>query len=490
MAVGAAWMVLFKLAERGLGVVSTIVLARLLVPQDFGLVAIAMSLVAVLELMGAFSFDIALIQNRNAERRHYDTVWTFNALFSAFCALVLLVLAKPAAQFYHDHRLENINYVLAFATLVGGFENIGLVFFRKELTFAKEFRFLLGKRLVGFFVTIPLAFTLESYWALVAGIVAMKAAGVMLSYYAHPYRPCFSLAACAELFHFSKWLFINNVLFFLRYRSSDFVIGRIAGAHALGMYNLSLEIASLPTNELVMPINRAVFPGYAKLAKTLAVLRAGYLEVLAAIAMFILPAGVGVALTADFFVPVILGPNWSGLIPVVQLLAISSTLVALQTNNGNIYLALGSPRTLTALALLSVTIFVPLVIWLTRENGATGAAWGNLAAVLLMLPINLSVLFRKLELKAPQFLRAIWRPLVSTLGMVGVVLYIKHSILVHWLFLGTMAQLLLVCIAGAVAYSVFIGLLWQLSGRPAGAERYVVNRLAHYRSRRMAGTST
>jgi len=170
-------MVLCKLVERGLGLVSTIILARLLLPQDFGLVAMAMSLVAGLELMGAFSFDIALIQNQNAERRHYDTVWTFNALFAAFCALALLVLAKPAAQVCQEHRLENITYVLAFATLVGGFENIGIVFFRKELTFAKEFRFMLRKRLVGFFVTIPLAFTLESYWALVAGIVAMKAGG-------------------------------------------------------------------------------------------------------------------------------------------------------------------------------------------------------------------------------------------------------------------------------------------------------------------------
>jgi len=255
------------------------------------------------------------------------------------------------------------------------------------------------------------------------------------------------------------------------------------------MYNLSLEIASLATNELVMPINRAVFPGYAKLAKTLAVLRAGYLEVLAAIAMFILPAGVGVALTADLFVPVIFGPNWTGAIPVVQLLAISSTLVALQTNNGHIFLALEMPRTVTVLAAISATIFIPRTIWLTRENGATGAAWGNLAAVLLMLPINLTILFRKLELELFQFLRPIWKPLVSTLGMVGTVLYIKHYILVQLLFLGTMAQLFLVCIAGAMAYAVFIGLLWQLSGRPAGAERYVVNRLADYRSRVMARVS-
>ncbi|MGH8658849.1 MAG: oligosaccharide flippase family protein, partial [Gammaproteobacteria bacterium] len=345
------------------------------------------------------------------------------------------------------------------------------------------------KRLVGFFVTIPLAFTLESYWALVAGIVAIRAAGVALSYNAHPYRPRFSLAAGPELFHFSKWLLINNTLLFLRYRSSDFIIGKLAGAHALGIYNLSLEIASLPTGELVMPINRAVFPGYAKLASTPAALRAGYLEVLATIAMFVLPAGVGVALTADLFVPVILGPNWAGAIPMVQLLAISSALVALQSNNGNIYLALGSPRTLTVLALLSVTIFVTLVISFARDNGAVGAALGNVIAVLLMLPINLSVLCKKLELKPPQYLHAIWRPFVSTLGMVGIVLYIKHYILAQLTFLGTMAQLLFLCIAGAIAYAVLVGLLWHLSGRPAGAERYIVNRLADYRLKLVAEVS-
>ena len=227
MARGAAWMVFFKLTERSIGLISTVVLARLLLPADFGLVAMAMSMVAVLELLGAFGFDMALIQRQDAQRHHYDTAWTFNVLFSVVSATVLVILAIPAAKFYNEPRLDNIMYFLALSSLLQGFENIGVVAFRKDMTFDKEFRYLLGKKLAAFLVTVPLAFLLRNYWALVIGILTGRSFAVLLSYYVHPYRPRFDLSGRHDLFHFSKWLFISNVFYFLRVRSADFIIVEI-----------------------------------------------------------------------------------------------------------------------------------------------------------------------------------------------------------------------------------------------------------------------
>ena len=100
IAKGAALMVLMKLLERSLGIVSTLVLARLLVPADFGLVAMAMSVVALIELASAFSLDVLLIQRSNPTRDHYDTAWTFNLLMGVGCGLAIALLAHPAAVFY------------------------------------------------------------------------------------------------------------------------------------------------------------------------------------------------------------------------------------------------------------------------------------------------------------------------------------------------------------------------------------------------------
>lgn len=193
MATGAAWMVALKLVERSLGVVSTVILARLLTPQDFGLVAMAMVFIAVVEILQAFGFDVALIQDQHASREHYDSAWVLNVLLACLGTALLVAGAKAVSVFYDEPRVQAILYCLAVGAFVQGFENIGIVAFRKELTFDKEFRFQLAKKVMGFVVTVSLALIYRSYWALVIGAVVGRVVGVVLSYSAHPFRPRFTL---------------------------------------------------------------------------------------------------------------------------------------------------------------------------------------------------------------------------------------------------------------------------------------------------------
>ena len=347
MAKGAAWMVLLKFIERGMGLLSTIVLARLLVPADFGLVAMAMSIIAVLELLGAFGFDWTLVQRSEATTDQFNTVWTFNVIFSLFCSAVLVLTAGFAAAFYFESRLQAIMYALALGTFVQGFENIGVVNFRRELQFNREFKFLLAKKLASVAITIPLAFAMTSYWALIIGVVFGKVVSVALSYRVHPYRPRLSLAAFGDLFHFSKWLFLNNIISFLNNRSADFVIGKMTGAQSLGLYSIAFEISNLPTTELVAPINRAAFPGYSRQADDLPKLRDSFMSVIAMIALFALPAAAGIALVADLAVSVLLGNRWQATVPLIQVLAFYGVIMALQTNIIYVYVAIGKPKLVT-----------------------------------------------------------------------------------------------------------------------------------------------
>ncbi len=483
IAKGAAWMVLFKFTERGLGLISTIILARLLVPHDFGVVAMAMSVIAVLELMGAFSFDVALIQNANAGRDHYDTAWTFNLLFALISALLLVALAAPAAQFYSEPRLESVMYWLALGMTIQGFENIGVIAFRKDMRFDKEFKFLFGKKMAGFLVTVPLAFLLQNYWALVIGTLTGRAAGTILSYVVHDYRPRFSLAARATLFHFSKWMLLNNVATFLRYRSADFIVGRFGGPHALGLFSVAYEISNLPTTELVAPINRAVFPGYAKMSHDIAVLREGYLSVAAIIALLSLPAAFGIAAIAPLLVPVFLGDKWLEAIPLIQILAVFGAFVALQNNNGPALLALGKPHVMTWLAILSGVLFLPTLVVLTMRYGVMGAAWANIIIVLVMLPISYAFMFRALEMRASHLLREIWRPIIATAAMTSLVQWYVGDIATITSLAMQIAHLLLALVIGLITYTAAALALWQISGRPSGAERHVLEYLRRYFSR-------
>lgn len=163
MAAGAVWMVGFKLLDRSLGLISTLILARVLVPQDFGVVAMAMSFVALLELATAFGFDVALIQKQTRDRNHWDTAWTFNVLLGLSVAVAMVSGAPYVADFYRQDALEHVIRALAIGSMVQGFENIGVVAFRTEMRFDREFRFLISKKLVAFAVTIPAALILDSY---------------------------------------------------------------------------------------------------------------------------------------------------------------------------------------------------------------------------------------------------------------------------------------------------------------------------------------
>lgn len=466
---GASLMMLFKLAERSIGFVSTLILARLLTPADFGLVAMAMSVVALMELMGAFGFDMAIIQRRDAERKHYDTAWTFAVLFSAATAILLLVLTLPAAQFYREPRLIMILPVLACGALVAGFENIGTVTFRKEMNFAREFRFLLSKKIISFIVTIGLALAFRSYWALVAGIVLGKAFSVFISYQVHPFRPKFSLQASRDLFHFSQWLFLSNFVLFLQNRSDNFILGRTVGAYDLGLYNIANEIASMPSTEMIAPINRAVFPAYAMLASELAKLRDKFIDVFCMIAVIAMPVSVGLVCVSELAVQVLLGPQWHAAVPLLQIFTVCGLTSALQSNLVLVIVALGKPKANTILSAAMLVVYLPCLFYFSLKYGALGAAWTHMAmSIIVLIPLHV-VFFRLTGLASARYFGTLWRPSIAAAAMGGVVLALEHNLPGLRSALPPLLALFAYVIAGTLSYIIVLLALWQLSGRPKGS---------------------
>lgn len=474
MATAATWMVFARLSDKLLGLFSTLILARLLVPADFGLVAMAMSVVVLGEILTAFSFDTALVSNHKPPVSHYHTAWTLNVLFMSIAATVIALLAFPAAHYYGDDRLIPIILVVGASLAIQGFENIGIVAFRKEMTFGREFTFIMGKRLTGLAVTLPLAFATRSYWALVAGIVALRLAGVILSYLMHRFRPHWSLTDWRELIAFSKWLLLNSLISFLNTRSADFIIGRLAGPTGLGVYSLGYEISTLPSSDLVAPINRAVLPGYASYGGSKTELRAGYLDVLGAIALMALPAAFGIAAIAEPLVHVLLGNNWLAAIPVIEIVALYGAWTAVDSNSYSVYLAIGKPKIATYLAAMRASMLLPSLYFMTRSSGIEGAAMALLAVGTIATPVTFVVIIRLLHIPIRSFFAPLWRPLTSAVAMYAVIHSLNFNSVADdaWGF-----ELVAKIGTGIIAYTACLGTLWLLSGRPKGVEQAILARL-------------
>ncbi len=481
MARGAAWMIGARFFIKSLGIISTLVLVRLLLPADFGLVALATAFVAGLELIKTFGFDVALIQDQDAGTDKFNTAWTINLLFSILLAASLLAAAGPVSGFYSDTRLKPVLFALSFSMILQGFENNGVVNFRKNMEFGKEFIFLTVQKIAAFSVTIPLAFVLRNYWALVAGIIASSLTATISSYVMHPFRPRLSMKNFWELFHFSKWLVLNSALYFIRRRAAEFVLGKFGGIKAVGLYSVSDEISHMVTSELVAPINRAVFSGYAKMAADRAELRVGYLNVMSVIAILSIPAATGIASIADLLIPVMLGPNWIAAVPLIQILAFSGAIAILETNIGAAYLALGRPQILTVVYAFFATTFVVFLFLLVPKYGPTGAAKASLFACLANIPLQVYLMRRTLDIGFRDLADVFFRPIAASGCMFWAVRYFIDRYSLPEETAVQIPLLALAVVLGAVAYVVVDLILWSLIGRPVGPESYIISRIRSIR---------
>lgn len=475
MAKGTAWTVSARLCVQFIAFISTLILARLLVPTDFGLVALATAFSSGLQAISEFSLDVVLIQNQQASRAHYDTAWTLSICRNAALALCLVAGAAPMAPLLGDARLEGILYWLALATFVDGFQSIGVVDFRKDLAFHKDLTFMVLGKLGSFVATVLLAFLWRDYWALVVGSLAGTFVRVGLSYLMHSYRPRLSLAHWGEIMHFSKWLMLSNITAFALSRTDTFVVGRIAGPQALGMYTIAGDIASLVVSNLLAPLRRAIFPGYAKVAGDSERLRRGFVDVFALVVLIAAPLTLGIGLIADPLVRLFLGANWVAAIPLIQVFSIGRFLSIITAGVGPIFLAKGRPHYLMWVQGGTTIILIPLTITATHLAGALGAAYAGLATGAITVLVNFFLVAKLLDLPMDRLLEACWRPLAASAVMAFAVLELNGSWASPGNALGWSALLATEVGLGAFVYPIVTLALWLMARRPAGAERHCLD---------------
>ena len=457
---------------RGLGIVSTFILVRLLSPEDFGLNAIAMSIFGFVDILSRFGFDTVLIQKQDADRSHYDTAWTLNVLFGVFACLFLLLSASLISGFYDNEKLKYVLYVVSLLFVMNGLLNVGTVDFRKNLTLDKEFKLQIIPKILSFVITISIAFWLKNYWALVIGTFVWKTFNCYFSYAMHEFRPRFSLSAWKELFHFSKWLMFGNVIRFFNRKSPELIIGKMISTQAAGYVSIGTEISAFATSELVANVNRAAYPGYSKVSTDFDMLKKTYLNVMASISFWVLPAGVGLSSLASVFVPVVLGPQWSETTALIVYLAIGSLIFSMNSNTVYVFLALGRPSISSYIALARLVVFIPTLWLLISLRGIIGAAQAVCLTSFVTFAIYNFVIVIILKFKIHEIVKIHFRPLISSIIMASGLYLFKYYFNVHD---SINIFTLIYCISiGVFLYSISVLSLWSICGFPNGPERSIL----------------
>jgi O-antigen/teichoic acid export membrane protein len=468
---GAAWMVGMRWCLRGIGLVSTMILARLLTPADFGVIAMAMAFIGFLEVLLETGIDQTVIRLARPVRADYDSAWTLQIMIGAGLTVLIFASAPFVASFFREPALELAVQVLSLRAIGLGMVNIGVVDFRRDLDFAREFRFTVYEKLASFVVVIAAALLLRSYWALVIGMVLTPWLRVLLSYTMQPYRPRPSVAKLAELWRFTRWLVLTNTIDFFRRRFDQFVLARTAGIAPMANYYIAQDVAVTPTLELLWPIGRALLPTYARLADRPAEAARAYVATVGLVALLAMPLGAGIAVVADDLVLVLLGAQWTGAGPLVGWLAIAGALMGFTGVIHPFCTALGRVRAYAWLVVAEVAVFVPVVAWAGWNGDVAAVAAARVAVVAVSLPCFLYLSTRIAPVAVADMTGAMIRPLLASAAMYAGV---------RWLHLETLdsalLRLALDVLAGVALYTAAMLALWLLSGRPDGAERMILAR--------------
>ncbi|HEY1932188.1 MAG TPA: oligosaccharide flippase family protein [Acetobacteraceae bacterium] len=474
VAIASLFMIGLRFAFRGIGFISTLVLVRLLDPADFGLVGLATAVFAMFDTLTEMSMQMALIRLPEMDRAHMDTAWTLGILRGVIIGAALAASAGLAADWMQDSRVTPIVLVLAAMAVVQGFENIGTTYFRRDLDFGMVFRYRLAGRLIAFAVTVGGAIAFRSYWALVAGIVGSRLFMVAYSYVIQPYRPRISFAALHELLHFSKWFLATNVLGAIEAYTATMLFGRIGGATAVGLYQISWQVGSLPIGEIAAPIREPLYSGYAKLLGSLSAIRAHFVEGLALVLLVVAPMSVGLGVTADLVWPIVLGAKWAASSPLIGLCAWYALFDSIGHFTHGIYIVLNRQRrlVLTYAPIIVVRFGAAIVIGL--HWGVVAAVWSLTVTAALSMIIWVGCVLPILQLRLRDLLEPIWRTVVSCGVMAGVLL--------EWLPLTSDGAPLRV-VGTRLAIAIGVGAasqiatqvaLWMVCGMPAGPEHRVV----------------
>lgn len=464
---GGLWMVGLRLADRALGLASTLVLARLLLPSDFGIVAVAMSFVAAVEVLGSLGLDLSLLRRRQLERAQLDAVWSLNLAIGAGCSVALAAAALPVTAAFGEPRLLPVLLVLAALPIVGAIENVGTVYFRRELNFAAEFRWQIVKRLSSVLVTVALAVALRSYWALVAGIVVGRLLGTALSYVLHPYRPRWRHHGWGELRGFSLAMFLHSAAQLVRSRLPDVAVGHGFGMRWAGLNTVAAEVAALPSTELAAPLNRVLLPVLGRLHAGEADLKRALLASLSALASTALPAAIGLSLLAPDLIRLLLGAQWTEAGPLLQVMALAGGITVLQGPSLPVLIQAGQMKQLAMAQWISTAALLAALGWVLRSGRPELLGWPMLAGSIVLTPLSLGFASRASRCTVVDLLRMLLRPLLACAIMVTVVLFLLDA---FGDARGSWTAMIAAAAVGAGAFAAASMLLWRLAGRPADGD--------------------
>ena len=420
---GVLWTGTGQVLRQLVQIGTSLVLVRLLVPEDFGLIGMAMFFIGIGQLLADFGMGAAIMHSRTDDQVILSSCFWLNVVVAAGLAAVLLVAAPLIGDFYKRSDLVPIVAALALNLLLSGLLVVPAALLTRDMRFAVLARSQVLGSLVGAAAAIVMAWRGFGAWALVAQPLCGAAATLSACTFAARWYPSFQFSwrKVEPLARFSAALLGTNLIGYMNRNADSLLVGRVLGAGPLGYYSMAIQLMLYPLQQVSSVFVRVLIPTLIHLQEDLPRLRAAYLKAVGCIALATFPIMGGLFAVADDFVKVVFGPTWTEMTPLVEILAWVGMFQSVGTTVGTLYLATGNPR----LALRVTMIGAPILIGGMAAGlpwGTIGVATGYAIANVTFSYYSFATAFRLVGLPLLDFWRELAPPLGCALAMIAVVM--------------------------------------------------------------------
>lgn len=448
---GLGWKLATFLVGQGTQSLVAILLAHLLLPRDFGVAGMAIAFSGLAAVFADLGLGLALIQKKTVSEEDRSTVFWINVGAGAALTLLGVALSPVVAAFFSTPRVLPLFAVLSSSFVIAALGQTQAALLTREMSFRSLELRTIAATLVGAAASVSLAVTGFGPWAIIAQVICTSAASTLMLWTVSPWRPrfAFSRDSFRTLGSFGVKTLLIRVFLYVNLNGDNLLIGRYIGSVALGVYAVAYNVMLLPTSRITAPVRDVLYAAFVRLQDEPRRMGEVWLRVNSLTASLLVPAFLGLAVTAPDFVPVVLGRRWDAAVPVLQFLSLGGVAQSLQAFNGQVYQALGLPGLFLRFMFFSTGVtFSAFVIGL--HWGVSGVAASFAAARTIVLLANTVQLSRLVEL-------GLWRTVRSYLAVIG-----RAGVMAGAAYVGRLAlvdaglgpgpRLVLVAVGGAAFY--------------------------------------
>lgn len=368
---------------KALYMVRLLILAILLTPADFGLIAIALAATGFLLNLTNFGLIPALVQADDMDDSKYDAVWTFDMTRSVIVTALTIILAPQIAQIFAEPRAVPIIQVLALRPLIESVMSIKVAALNRSLTFRPLAFLKIIEAVFNAIISISLA-KFFGVWAMVFGMIGGALSMVVASYILAPYRPriLYDWQSVKPLLKFGGWLLITGVIAMAGNFGLRIVISRQLGAEGLGLYFLAAQLAFVPSEVASEVVGTVAFPLFARLQSRLQEAARAFQAILTGLMALLYPISALIIVLSPVLVQDILGTKWNGTVPLIQILALATMIGLLGDATIPLVKGFGQPYRVTQIELVQSSSLILMIWFFTSRYGMVGAALAWLPAII------------------------------------------------------------------------------------------------------------